>query len=45
MMFERQPYCDPDKGNPCMLGCFNPKTADGGREYEDEDAGVFRCLC
>ena len=41
--FEKKPYCDPDIGNPCPIGCFNPKEADGGRQYED--AGVPVCFC
>lgn len=31
--FVKVPYCDSDIGNPCPLGCFNPKEADGGRQY------------
>lgn len=42
--FVKMPYCDPDIGNPCSLGCFNPKLADGGREYAD-DAGTPVCFC
>lgn len=38
----RAPYCDPDIGNPCSLGCFNPREADGGRQYTD--AGPV-CFC
>jgi hypothetical protein len=45
MMIDMVPYCDPDIGNPCALGCFNPKKPDGGREYQDEDAGIYQCLC
>jgi len=45
MMFEPFGYCDPDVGNPCPLGCANPKKPDGGREYQDEDAGIPQCLC
>jgi hypothetical protein len=37
------PYCDPDIGNPCPLGCFNAKQADGGREYYD--SGMAVCFC
>jgi hypothetical protein len=37
-------YCDSDLGNPCMLGCFNPKEPDGGRQYFD-DAGTPVCWC
>ncbi len=40
--FHKMPYCDPDIGNPCSLGCFNPKLADGGREYMD---GNPVCFC
>ncbi|MBK7858809.1 MAG: hypothetical protein IPJ65_09355 [Archangiaceae bacterium] len=36
------PYCDPDIGNPCALGCFNPKEADGGRVYNGPQPA---CLC
>ncbi len=35
-------YCDPDIGNPCMIGCFNPKEADGGRQYM---GGEPVCFC
>ena len=45
MAFEMRPYCDPDVGNPCPLGCFNPKEADGGRQYTDWDAGTPVCFC
>ena len=45
MMLEQVPYCDPDIGNPCSLGCFNPKLPDGGREYQDYDAGIPQCFC
>jgi hypothetical protein len=38
-----RPYCDPDVGNPCPLGCFNPKSSDGGRK--EWDAGIPLCLC
>jgi hypothetical protein len=41
--FVKMPYCDPDLGNPCDLGCYNPRQADGGREYADADTPV--CLC
>jgi hypothetical protein len=42
--FTMVPYCDPDIGNPCPLGCFNPKEADGGRRTRD-DAGNPLCFC
>lgn len=42
MMVEMVPYCDSDIGNPCSLGCFNPKEADGGRQYM---GGTPVCLC
>ena len=39
----KKPYCDPDIGNPCTIGCFNSKLADGGREYDT--AGNPVCFC
>lgn len=44
MMFEMVAYCDPDIGNPCPLSCFNPKEADGGRQYQG-DSGTPVCFC
>lgn len=41
--FVKMPYCDPDIGNPCDIGCFNSKLADGGREYESGGAPI--CFC
>jgi hypothetical protein len=41
--YKRQ-YCDADIGNPCPIGCFNPREADGGRKYEG-DAGDPVCFC
>lgn len=42
MMVEMVPYCDPDIGNPCPLSCFNPREADGGRQYMN---GNPVCFC
>ncbi|MBK7858810.1 MAG: hypothetical protein IPJ65_09360 [Archangiaceae bacterium] len=39
--FSKQPYCDSDIGNPCALGCFNPREADGGRSYDGPDPVCF----
>jgi hypothetical protein len=40
--FAMVPYCDPDVGNPCALGCYNPPEADGGRQYM---GGNPVCFC
>ena len=34
-------YCDPDIGNPCAIGCFNAKEADGGRQYMGTEPVCF----
>jgi hypothetical protein len=41
--FHKMPYCDSDIGNPCSIGCYNPREADGGRQYTD--AGEPVCFC
>jgi hypothetical protein len=39
----REPYCDPDVGNPCDFGCANGREPDGGRAYDPN--GNPECLC
>jgi hypothetical protein len=36
--------CDQDIGNPCGICCYNPRDADGGRQYYP-DSGIPVCYC
>jgi len=42
--YEFEKCCDQDIGNPCPVCCDNPRTADGGREYQPNDGGPV-CFC
>ena len=42
--YEYEQCCDDDIGNPCPICCLNPRDADGGRQYEPNDAGPV-CYC